>query len=339
MHLIQSNASDHSTNDVLSWTFFLQENADIFRINDTTVIKKSTYKLSNKEGESVIITSDQGNLQTDEIHSFWYRRGRFSYAESPTKTNDPFTQEISFKIQANFNREQNHLSNYLYHIIGSQNSINTFQENFTNKIHNLSFARQAGLKIPDILITDDMRELVRFSSLHEKIITKDIEMNPVKVSYDPHYKIAISPTVQLLTYKDILQLSQKYTDIQTAMPTFYQEYIEKKYELRIFYFKDRFYTMAIFSQANEKTKIDFRNYDTEKPNRCVPYQLPEEIEERLNSFMHSIALNCGSIDMIYTPEGEYVFLEVNPIGQFQWLSTNCNYDIERQLALDLIQKV
>lgn len=54
--------------------------------------------------------------------------------------------------------------------------------------------------------------------------------------------------------------------------------------------------------------------------------------------MKDIDMNCGSIDMIYSPEGEYIFLEVNPVGQFQWLSKSCNYDIERQIAFDLLKE-
>mgnify|MGYP003653909829 CR=1 FL=1 len=52
--------------------------------------------------------------------------------------------------------------------------------------------------------------------------------------------------------------------------------------------------------------------------------------------MVKMDLNCGSFDIIYTPSGEYYFLEVNPVGQFQWLSYNCNYFIEKLIAEGLI---
>lgn len=90
--------------------------------------------------------------------------------------------------------------------------------------------------------------------------------------------------------------------------------------------------MAIFSQENEKTRIDYRNYDREKPNRCVPYHLSDDIQSKLSAFMNLIDMNCGSIDMIYSPDGDYIFLEVNPVGQFHWLDKNCNYFLEREIA-------
>lgn len=111
-----------------------------------------------------------------------------------------------------------------------------------------------------------------------------------------------------------------------------QNYIEKKYELRVFYFEKLFYTMAIFSQNDSKTSVDFRNYNKEKPNRTVPYKLPYEVEQKLINLMDKLDLNCGSIDMIVEKNNEYVFLEVNPIGQFGMISSPCNYNLERIIA-------
>ena len=35
--------------------------------------------------------------------------------------------------------------------------------------------------------------------------------------------------------------------------------------------------------------------------------------------MQSLRLTFGAIDLIETPSGEYVFLEVNPNGQWLWI--------------------
>ena len=49
-------------------------------------------------------------------------------------------------------------------------------------------------------------------------------------------------------------------------------------------------------------------------------------------------MNTGSFDFILTSEGEYVFLEVNPIGQFGMVSYPCNYYLEEKIVDLLIQK-
>ena len=43
-------------------------------------------------------------------------------------------------------------------------------------------------------------------------------------------------------------------------------------------------------------------------------------------------LDTGSIDIVVTKKEEYVFLEVNPVGQFGWVSSNCNYYLEEKVA-------
>lgn len=50
--------------------------------------------------------------------------------------------------------------------------------------------------------------------------------------------------------------------------------------MRIFFWKDVFFPVAIFSQKNIKTEMDFRNYDNDAPNRLVAYTLPKGIKKK-----------------------------------------------------------
>jgi len=115
-------------------------------------------------------------------------------------------------------------------------------------------------------------------------------------------------------------------------PTLFQKEIEKKFELRIFYIDGIFYSMVIFSQQDSRTEVDFRNYDYQNPTKTSPYQLPHEIELKLKELMKNLKLSTGSIDMIYTVDNDYCFLEVNPTGQFGMISIPCNYMIEKRIA-------
>lgn len=118
----------------------------------------------------------------------------------------------------------------------------------------------------------------------------------------------------------------------TFAPSLVQEYIEKFFELRIFYINKKVFTAAIFSQSDETTKVDFRNYNKKKPNRVVPYNLPLQIEDKISNFMNSIGMESGSIDIVVSSLCKYYFLEVNPVGQFGWISKKCNFQIEKTFA-------
>ena len=106
----------------------------------------------------------------------------------------------------------------------------------------------------------------------------------------------------------------------------------------MFYLDGVFYSSAIFSQNDEQTKIDFRNYNESNPNRVLPFNMPKTEEAKFRKLMKALNLNSGSLDIIVTKDGEYVFLEVNPVGQFTQVSFPCNYYLEKQMAISLSKR-
>jgi hypothetical protein len=115
-------------------------------------------------------------------------------------------------------------------------------------------------------------------------------------------------------------------------PIFLQEYIDKKFEIRTFYIDGEFYSAAIFSQKDEQTKVDFRNYRDTNPNRIVPFMLDEKTQNCLKKTFKEFNLNTGSVDLIYTPDEKIFFLEINPVGQFGMISFPCNYQLEKVIS-------
>ena len=67
-----------------------------------------------------------------------------------------------------------------------------------------------------------------------------------------------------------------------------------------------------------------------------PFKLPDDIEEKLDKLYKKLDLNTGSADFIVDKEGNYVFLEINPVGQFQMTSLPCNYNLEQKIANYLV---
>ena len=64
----------------------------------------------------------------------------------------------------------------------------------------------------------------------------------------------------------------------------------------------------------------------------VPHELPANVAEKLYALMDALGLVFGSVDMIVTPEGKYVFLEINPNGQFDWVAKRAGLPIYEALA-------
>ncbi len=283
------------------------------------------YKLINESQtqfsfQSIEISNTQVNLNLSDIKFtrfliYWNRRSLpITFDFQKQSTND--IEKCEFRTITTFAND-----------LIEERSVNKFRDNFTNKLFNLYSARNLGLIIPNSLITDNLMEVLNFYARNNnRIVNKAIDT----VSLYPYQQY--SRYTALVKENDLLNLENSF------QPSLFQELVEKKYEIRSFYYYGKFYSMAIFSQADEQTEIDYRKYRYEKPNRCVPYNLPCEIEQKLDSLMKKLLLNTGSIDLIYSLNDEYYFLEINPVGMFSSLTWPLNYSIEKDIAIHLIRE-
>ncbi|MEA9414326.1 grasp-with-spasm system ATP-grasp peptide maturase [Flavobacterium sp. PL02] len=320
MIVIQSIRDDFSTNDVLDWLYFSKSDP-VLRLNDSIAVESITID------EKVVFSFENTQLDLEEISSYWYRRGNLRTPKNKLKNLTYLAQKLSTPLFKEIDSAYAKVD-----LASGKNAIGKYADNTIDKIQMLVLAVRSGLKVPKSIVTGKTKKLNEFIALcPSKIITKAIDIDVMTLENYPGFNCSLTLATTIITPE-----SFKNTNIENCTPALFQQYIEKKYELRVFYLRGKFYSMAIFSQRNEKTKIDFRNYDKDMPNRTVPYTLPDEIQHKITAFMQCIGLDTGSLDLIYSIDNEYVFLEVNPIGQYQWLEKNCNYPISKEIAEDLM---
>jgi ATP-GRASP peptide maturase of grasp-with-spasm system len=264
-----------------------------------------------------------------EANICWFRRW------SEPKDSEKLLKKASlsnynYRVLNNFlNKEAILYSNYLWYKLRNVEWLsdpNT--EVKLPKLEVLEQARQVGLTSPETLITSSKESLLKFYENHQRLISKPIS-DPVLFISDNVG--AFIKTIEV-TIEDINQMPNEFS------LSLFQNLIEKEIELRVFYLDDQFYSMAIFSQLDNQTEIDFRNYNHEKPNRTVPYLLPKEVENKLRMLVKRLNLTTGSFDLIKDKNGEYIFLEVNPVGQFGMVSHPCNYFLEKKVAKYLAKR-
>jgi glutathione synthase/RimK-type ligase-like ATP-grasp enzyme len=105
-------------------------------------------------------------------------------------------------------------------------------------------------------------------------------------------------------------------------PGIFQRYVPKRLELRVTVIGTSVFACAIDSQGRSATQVDWRASPWESPGEFpahVPFALPSEFADMCSRFVHSYGLAFGAIDLVVTPGGEYVFLELNPNGQWAWV--------------------
>lgn len=119
--------------------------------------------------------------------------------------------------------------------------------------------------------------------------------------------------------------------VRTA-PVIFQEYIEADVDLRVTVIGPHCFPAAIDSQAT-RYRVDFR-MDMERATVSAD-RLPPEIEQGLQRLMQQLGLVYGAIDLRRTPQGEHVFLEINPAGQFLFVEEKSGQPIAATLAQHL----
>lgn len=309
MILLVSSKHDITTHYVCRWLDKFEKEYHILSSEDYN--KLNLFSINDDTVQTKI-----NGIDFSKINVVWHRRGRLRHLPKELNTIPNYYKYLKKEedaliksIELYLKKASNYIGSYIKEV-----------ENY--KLFNLIIAKNVGLNVPKTLVTTDKIELTKFLKKNFSI-TKDIR-----------YPVDIKSMNQTITSNGTIQAESIDLDLldESFSPILVQEQIEKEFEVRVFFFDNNFYSMAIFSQSDEKTKLDYRNYNKERQNRFIPFRLPNEILDKIIKFSKKIRIRTGSIDIIYDKKGRYVFLEINPMGQFDWVSKNCNYFIEKDIA-------
>jgi ATP-GRASP peptide maturase of grasp-with-spasm system len=314
---------ERTTEDVMDWIWSL--GGQCLRINGEDLIGTGGYSIClETESSEARFAVDGKEISTTDVAAAWYRRGgRFTdysvYAEVPD-------HNIAVQLDSHLRAEMQSTANALFALLANKPWLTRPSEVRVNKMSVLRIASELGFEVPATMITNSRAELEAFYDKHGRIITKAIS-DGTAFYVDAMRCVTYTEEVRP---GDITDLPERF------LPTLAQELLVKKYELRIFYLAGQLYPTAIFSQADPQTQIDFRHYNSKKPNRNVPYRLEPRVEESIRQLMEALGLTTGSLDFVRTVDDRLVFLEVNPVGQFGAISELCNYNIEKDVAKYLL---
>jgi ATP-GRASP peptide maturase of grasp-with-spasm system len=332
MLLILTEAFEESTDLVLEW--LLHYKIPFFRINQEDKVTLQEMNISNEAFSFSIVVNDAVSIHANEITAFWYRRGflhtPYSYQQDHFFTDNP---QLAKDINQNLYTELQNLKQVLYEYLDNRAHINSFASRNNNKLQHLQLAAGLGLKVPHTLVCTQKANLRSFYEQHpDGIIVKP---NSSGFFFKTEEE---GITEDYAVYTNCISADDLEVFPDDFFPTLFQQKLSKQFELRIFYLQGKSYAMAIFSQQDKQTELDFRRYNIARPNRNVPFKLPAALQQKIKQFMKQVGLGSGSLDMIYTPEGDYYFLEVNPVGQYGFTGAAGNYPLDQLIALHLKQQ-
>ncbi|GGK81117.1 hypothetical protein Sme01_44400 [Sphaerisporangium melleum] len=191
-----------------------------------------------------------------------------------------------------------------------------------NKIINLARAASLGFAVPETVFTNDPAELVpAYERAGGRLVAKQINSDSFTVDGADHRTYTTVLTRRHLTSRHLLQHE----------PVILQPYVPKAVELRVIVVGDRVFAAEIDAQASRTAREDWRHYDDDRV-RYAAHELPEDVRRRCAELVASFELTYGAIDLIRTPRGEYVFLEINPNGAWAFVEMRTGLPISDAIA-------
>ena len=196
-----------------------------------------------------------------------------------------------------------------------------------SKMLQYSLAQEMGLIVPDTVFSNRKEEIIHLCQKYPRICLKSINSSDVWdeencIDYVFYSQVLDSDTVQ-----DIPE------EAFTQTVTFAQEYVPKAFELRVTIVGNHIFATRIESQklAPDRGGIDWRQ-GTDHGLELSIFELPMDIADRCAALVKALGLNFGCIDLIVRPDGEYIFLECNPNGQWLWVELATSQKISEAIA-------
>lgn len=185
-------------------------------------------------------------------------------------------------------------------------------------------ARKAGFRVPETLVTNDPVAAAKFGAEVGEVIYKPFLHNPVETANGDRGVYTTKVPAEALDDPAIGLAAHMF-----------QEWIPKQYEVRLTVVDDAMFAARVDAHSDQ-TRVDWRtDYDAVD---FTAMQLPDAVVRHTCALMDRLDLRFGAIDLIATPDGEYVFLEINPNGQWGWIEDATGMPIAAAIADALIKE-
>jgi glutathione synthase/RimK-type ligase-like ATP-grasp enzyme len=244
-------------------------------------------------------------LQLDKVRAVWWRRPR-EFVLPTAMTNAKHRQLAISEAGTAFQG--------LYHSMDAL-WVNDPRRDYAagHKPFQLTLAQRIGLEIPPTLMTNDPDEARDFWRRHDgNVIYKQF--------------LAL-PDAWRETRRVRPEEAELFAEVRWA-PVIFQRYVDADADIRVTAVGEELFAGAADVRA--------LTYTTDvRLNLGVAYrahQLPDDVAARLRRLMRELGLLYGAIDMRLTPDGRYVFLEINPAGQFLYIEQLTGQKISAALA-------
>ncbi len=284
------------------------DDARILNFQDLPQRMRIDMAFSNARGSGFSLTlADRTRIDVQKVRSFWWRRPQgFTLPPGLAPAAHQFAlTELSTALQGMWQAADQAL--WVNDIVRDSAA--------AHKPWQLELARRIGLSVPDTLITTDPENVRAFW-----------EARGGDVVYKPFLQTFHSwRETRRLRREDLAVI-----DSVRLAPVIFQSLVPGAADLRVTIIGSEIFPAAV-SLDRMEYKLDVRL----NQQAYERHALPPAVGEKLLALMRSLGLEYGAIDLRLTPDGDYVFFEINPAGQFLFVEHACGLPISGALAAHL----
>jgi glutathione synthase/RimK-type ligase-like ATP-grasp enzyme len=177
-----------------------------------------------------------------------------------------------------------------------------------NKLEQLVAARQCGLSVPRTLVSRNYARVRAFVEPMGSFVVKPFRGHLWYQDDTPRFE-AIANRVE-----DPSVLTEAAVSV---CPAIYQESVNKVADIRVVVIGSNVYATRYSVKAGLKAEFDCRvNMRSEELTVAAPVEIDERTKTSLLALMKHFGITYASADFAESENGELVFLDLNPQGQF-----------------------
>ena len=307
--LLFTNKEDITTDFIVQE--LKRQEIDFYRFN-TEELSKSVKIVLDFEREQYLLID---KLDNKEFHLLDFTDIYYRRPELPLYDDADLTEgEKSFlQIEIYYTLEG------VYRLLSKKHWFNNVFaiRNAENKIYQLLLAKEVGLTIPSTLISNHHDSVERFVRYGKHIIKP---VHNARIRDEKHPQIVYTSEITQAIKKEEAEFNINYL----------QNKIEKRCDVRATFVGEKCFAVTIDSQQLEDSCIDWRR--GEHILQHTPIELPQDILAKCLRLMKRLNLDYGAIDFVLDKQGNFVFLEINPNGQWAWIEHLTGLPISKEIV-------
>jgi glutathione synthase/RimK-type ligase-like ATP-grasp enzyme len=313
MILVVSYPDEDHTQDVIGRLRQMGRPVHLLDMADVPARRRLTMTWSGDDSPTYQLDGDGDGSGVDlgDVRVVWWRRVR------------PFMVDPGVTASSALHFATSETAQAVYGMLDSLDAVwinpRCADEAAHHKPWQWTVARTIGLTVPRTLVTTRPEDARRF--IDEVGLGRTV------------FKAFLASLDAWRETRLVLQEDLDRLELVRVAPVIFQEYVDGV-DLRITVMGERVFAASIDAR---RTRYPYDMRMVIGDAAVAPVELPPAIKQGLVNLVKKLGLRYGAIDMRRTDAGDYLFLEVNPAGQWLFVEQRTGLPISQAIADELAE--